>query len=71
MPERVQCCFCGRTIEPTPPDICSLTIQLDWQERADLDEDSPMQQLYCHAACLREHIPKNIPLLHEAQPGHE
>ena len=51
--ERFQCCFCGKTIKPIPPDVGSLlyTTCIDMPVQAQHG-----QQLYCHTACLTERL---------------
>jgi len=59
----VRCVFCGKTIEPIPPDICTLTLRTRVQERLPNNPKEPTQELYCHAACLKERVQKDTALL--------
>jgi hypothetical protein len=57
-----ECCFCGRNIEPCPPDICRLTLHIAFQE----NRAEPSQELFCHAKCLRQRLRPGLPTILEA-----
>ena len=54
-----QCCFCGLTIEPVGADVGGLlyTTNIDRSP-----EDQHDQQLWCHAAHLKQHLHPSVPL---------
>jgi hypothetical protein len=56
-----QCCFCGRAIESAPPDPCRLEVRVNHEDVRDA-----MQELFCHALCLRKVLPASIPTLLDA-----
>jgi hypothetical protein len=57
MSERFQCCFCGKTIEPFPPDVGGLlyTTCIDGPTQA-----QHSQQLFCHTTCLTERLHSSV-----------
>jgi len=54
-----QCCFCGEPIEPKGPDVGGLlyTTNIDGPVAEQHD-----QQLWCHAAHLKQHLHPSVPL---------
>jgi hypothetical protein len=52
-----ECCFCGKSIEPHPPDVCVLLLRTALQE----NRTEPSQELFCHATCLKERLRPGIP----------
>lgn len=54
-----QCCFCGQAIESVGADVGGLlyTTNVDRPRERQLD-----QQLWCHAACLKQHLHPSVPL---------
>lgn len=57
MAERFQCCFCGKTIEPFPPDVGGLlyTTCIEGPTQA-----QHSQQLFCHTTCLTERLHSSV-----------
>lgn len=53
-----QCCFCGCTIAPSPPDVCSLSVELAYQLGG-----LEVQRLHCDAACLKRRLWPNVPTI--------
>ena len=56
------CCFCSQRIAPIPPDICSLALTTRFQD-SNATEDPSVQQVFCHAKCLKKLLPSNYPFL--------
>jgi hypothetical protein len=48
-----QCCFCGKTVEPVPPDVGSLLFTTCHGGPSDLQHE---QIDFCHAECLRARL---------------
>jgi len=54
-----QCCFCGRTIEATPPNVASLVYTACFDRPPDMQRD---QTLFCHTACLASRLHPSVKL---------
>ena len=54
-----ECCFCGKGIEPRPPDVCVLLLRTTFQE----NRTEPTQELFCHATCLKQRLRPGIPTI--------
>lgn len=54
-----ECCFCGKSIEPHPPDVCVLQLRTAVQE----DRAEPSQELFCHANCLQQRLRPGMPTI--------
>jgi hypothetical protein len=56
---KYQCCFCGQTIEPVGADVGGLLYTTNVDRSP---EDQRDQQLWCHAAHLKQHLHPSVPL---------
>jgi hypothetical protein len=54
--EELVCCFCGKEIEHSSPDPCTIELKTS----RDMDE---AQQLACHAECMNQAVHTEIMLL--------
>jgi hypothetical protein len=54
-----QCCFCGESIEPRGPDVGGLLYTTNIDRPVDEQHD---QQLWCHAAHLKQRLHPSVPL---------
>jgi len=59
MSQGYQCCFCGKKVDPTPPDVASLMYTTCFDGPKKLRHD---QELYCHTECLRTRLYPNVKL---------
>ena len=53
---RYQCCFCGKTIEPTPPDVACIYYTTCIDSSSDMQQS---QEMFCHTKCLRSRLDKS------------
>ena len=53
MTHKYQCCFCGKTIPPTSPDVGGLLYYTSAERAREFQRD---QQLWCHTKCLTERL---------------
>ena len=56
-----QCCFCGLSIEAIPPNPCSLELRINFPSEPEMS-----QELYGHAACLKNGVVPTLPTLIDA-----
>jgi len=54
-----QCCFCGESIAPAGPDVGGLLYTTNIDRPVEEQHD---QQLWCHAACFKQHLHPSVPL---------
>ncbi len=59
MTDSYVCCFCGLSISPVSPDVCSLEITTDFDKAAG---EQHQQLLFCHAACLQKQVHPSVKL---------
>jgi hypothetical protein len=57
---KYQCCFCGKTIKPISPDVCSILFMVDYESSSGMG--SHEQQFWCHALCFKNCCHKSAPL---------
>lgn len=57
IPMPLQCCFCGKKIDPLPPDVGGL-LYTTCVDRSVGGQHS--QQLYCHTSCLTERLHSSV-----------
>lgn len=56
---RFQCCFCGKLVDPVPPDVGSLIYTTCRTGPSNLQKD---QEIFCHASCLRAVLHPSVKL---------
>ncbi len=62
-----QCCFCGKGIDSSQSDPCSLNIMVNYNK----SRDRQFEQFFlCHIACFKNSIMPNVPLYIE-HLGHD
>jgi hypothetical protein len=59
MTDSYLCSFCGLSITPASPDVCSLEITTDFDKAI---ETQHKQVLFCHAACFQDRIHPSVKL---------
>lgn len=56
---KYQCCFCGKNIESTNIDPCSINAMINFDKTEDKQHH---QDFFCHFLCLKKILDKNVPL---------
>jgi hypothetical protein len=55
----VMCCFCGKSIESSHIDPCSMNVLINWDKS---QNEQYSQDFYCHIACLKKCLVPMVPL---------
>ena len=59
MPAEYQCCFCGKGVEPIPPDVSSLLYTSCYGQSRNMQVD---QTMWCHTECLIKNLHPSVKL---------